>query len=105
MTGGAIELDESKCNFCGGCVKSCPAEAWSGDPGYIVSFGGTFGNAIAKGEEALPIIRDTDTLFKVTDAAVDFFACRAKLGERFRPAIERAGWDIFKKTMEVAYDG
>ena len=41
---GKITMDESKCNNCARCVKSCPTEAWKGEPGYIVSFGGTFGN-------------------------------------------------------------
>ena len=41
--------------------------------GYIVSFGGTFGNNIYKGEELLPLIPDKETLFRVTDAAINFF--------------------------------
>jgi dissimilatory sulfite reductase (desulfoviridin) alpha/beta subunit len=96
-----IKLDELKCNYCGRCVKSCPTDAWKGKPGYKVSFGGTFGNRIAKGEEVTPIIRDKDTLFRVADAAVEFFAAHASPGERFRPAIERAGWDVFNAAMEA----
>ena len=111
---GAIEqnddeilLDKSKCNNCGRCVKSCPVDAWKGEPGYIISFGGTFGNLIAKGEQFLPIIRDKETLFRVADAALDFFDKHAKPkeSERFRVAIERKGWDTFKTEMEIAYHG
>ena len=36
-------------------------------------FGGTFGNNIYKGEELLPLIPDKETLFRVTDAAINFF--------------------------------
>ena len=43
------------------------------ESGYIVSFGGLFGNKIYKGEQIVPIIRDKETLFRVTDAAISFF--------------------------------
>ncbi len=100
-----ISLDESKCNNCGRCVKSCPMDAWRGESGYILSFGGTFGNLIAKGEPFLPIINDKETLFRVADAALDFFDKHAKKSERFRIAIDRIGWDKFKEEMEAAYHG
>ncbi|MDR1813085.1 MAG: 4Fe-4S binding protein [Candidatus Fibromonas sp.] len=100
-----ILQDESKCNNCGRCVKSCPFDAWKGEPGYILSFGGTFGNLIAKGEQFLPVIRDKETLFRVADAALAFFDKHAKPSERFRVAVERTGWDTFKTEMEAAYHG
>lgn len=102
---GKILLDESKCTNCGRCVKSCPFDAWKGTPGYILSFGGTFGNLIAKGENILPIIHDKETLFRVADAALAFFDQHAKPSERFRVAIERTGWDTFKAAIEEAYHG
>ena len=100
-----ILLDESKCNNCGRCVKSCPVDAWKGEPGYILSFGGTFGNLIAKGEQFLPVIRDKETLFRIADAALDFFDKHGKPSERFRAAIDRTGWDSFKKAMGAAHHG
>jgi dissimilatory sulfite reductase (desulfoviridin) alpha/beta subunit len=105
QTANEIILDTSKCNYCGRCVKSCSADAWKGEPGYLISFGGLFGNLIAKGEQFLPIIRDTETLFRVADAALDFFDRHAKPSERFRVAINRTGMDTFKKEMEKAYHG
>jgi len=104
-TGDSIALDKSKCNNCGRCVKSCPFDAWKGEPGYILSFGGLFGNKIAKGEQFLPIIQDKETLFRVANAALDFFDKHAKPSERFRIAIERTGWEAFKSEMEAAYNG
>jgi dissimilatory sulfite reductase (desulfoviridin) alpha/beta subunit len=80
-------------------------DAWKGEPAYILSFGGTFGNLIAKGERFLPVIRDRETLFRVADAALGFFDRHARKGERFRSAIERTGWDKFKKEMEEACYG
>jgi dissimilatory sulfite reductase (desulfoviridin) alpha/beta subunit len=102
---GKITLDESKCNHCGRCVKSCPTEAWEGQSGFLVSFGGTFGNNIQKGTELLPLIQDTDTLLRVADAAIDFFAANAKPGERFAKTLERVGWEPFKEKVEEAYHG
>jgi anaerobic sulfite reductase subunit C len=102
---GALLLDEDKCNHCGRCVKSCPTDAWKGESGYLLSFGGTFGNLIAKGEQFLPIIKDKEVLFRVADAALAFFDQHAKPSERFRVAIERTGWDEFKKHIEEAYHG
>jgi dissimilatory sulfite reductase (desulfoviridin) alpha/beta subunit len=104
MEDGGMKLDAPKCNQCGRCVKSCPTEAWKGEPGYLLSFGGTFGNNIAQGREVTPIIHDRDALFRAADAALEFFACNAKPGERFRPAIERAGWDAFKTHVEAVLD-
>ena len=103
--GEAITIEQSKCNYCGRCVKSCPTEAWQGRSGFIVSFGGTFGNSIRKGTELLPIIEDEDTLFRVADAAIDFFAENAKPGERFAGTIERTGWDKLREKVEAAYHG
>ena len=103
--GEAITIEQSKCNYCGRCVKSCPTEAWQGRSGFIVSFGGTFGNSIRKGTELLPIIEDEDTLFRVADAAIDFFAENAKPGERFVGTIERTGWDKLREKVEAAYHG
>ena len=97
MEDGKIVIDREKCNNCARCVKSCPTDAWVGEPGYIVSFGGLFGNKIYKGEQIVPIIRDKETLFRVTDAAISFFEKHANAGERFRLTLERIGKEEFKK--------
>lgn len=105
MVDGKVELDAEKCNHCGRCVKSCPVDAWEGTPGYIVSFGGTFGNNIYKGEELLPLIPDKETLFRVTDAAITFFEKNANPSERFRKTLQRVGEEDFHKQLKEAYEG
>lgn len=105
LTEEGIVLDVSKCNNCGRCVKSCPTDAWEGESGYIVSFGGLFGNKIYKGENIVPIIKDEETLFRVADAAINFFAENANPGERFRLTLQRVGEEKFKKVIEEAYNG
>lgn len=105
MVDGKVVLDESKCNNCGRCVKSCPVDAWEGTSGFILSFGGTFGNNVYKGEEYLPLIKDEETLFRVTDAAIEFFAENAKPSERFRKTLERVGVEGLKEKLQKAYEG
>lgn len=102
---GKIELNEDKCNYCGRCAKACPTDAWETQTGYLVSFGGLFGNRIYKGEELLPVITSEETLFRVTDAAIQFFDDNAKPSERFRYTIERVGIDKFKEAIKEAYNG
>lgn len=102
---GFIVRDEAKCNNCGRCVKSCPFDSWSGEGGYKISFGGTFGNNIFKGEEIIPIVKDKDTLFRVADATINFFAENAKPGERFRATLQRVGEDDFRAKIKEAYNG
>ena len=80
-------------------------DAWKGTPGYIVSFGGLFGNHIYKGEQLVPIIRDKETLFRVTDAAISFLEKHANGGERFRLTLQRVGEEEFKKEIQAAYEG
>lgn len=105
LTEEGIVLDASKCNHCGRCVKSCPTDAWEGESGYIVSFGGLFGNKIYKGETIIPIVKDKETLFRVADAAIKFFEDYANPGERFRLTLQRVGEDEFRKVIQEAYNG
>ncbi len=102
--GEQVILDEARCNYCGRCVKSCPTDAWAGESGYLVYFGGLFGNQIYRGEGILPLIRREETLFRVADAAVSYFAENAHAGERFRLMLNRLGEDAFKQKIWEAYE-
>ena len=101
---GKISLDQEKCNFCGRCTKSCPVDAYQETEGYIVSFGGLFGNRINKGETVIPFIEDHDTLLKVCDRAIRFFEKNALPGERFKFTIDRVGKEVFEKEIKEAYE-
>lgn len=101
---GKITVDDGKCNFCGRCVKSCPTEAWETIHGYIVSFGGLFGNSINKGEAIIPFIEDKEKLMLVCDTAIKFFEENANPGERFKFTIDRIGKDKFEKVIREAYE-
>ena len=101
---GKIILDNTLCNFCGRCVKSCPTDAWEQTPGYIVSFGGIFGNHISKGEPIIPFIEDHSKLLAVCDAALEFFRQNARPNERFKFTIDRIGKEAFEKFILDAYN-
>ena len=105
MADGKIILDTDKCNYCGRCAKACPTDAWKGETGYLVSFGGLFGNTIHRGEELLPVVTSEEQLFRITDAAIQFFADNAKPSERFQFTLERVGLDKFKEVLKEAYNG
>lgn len=102
---GKIVMDESKCNHCGRCNKACPTDAWEGEAAYLVSFGGLFGNTIHKGQSVLPPIKSEEQLYRVTDAAIQYFDDHGTAGERFKFTIDRTGSENFKKAMEEAYNG
>ena len=73
--------------------------------GYIVYFGGLFGNSIAKGEAVIPFIDDHDKLMEICDAAIQFFADNANAGERFKFTIDRVGLEKFKEKILEVYNG
>ncbi|MDR1658124.1 MAG: 4Fe-4S binding protein [Deltaproteobacteria bacterium] len=102
VTEDKVEVDRAKCNHCGRCVKSCPTEAWQGQPGYLLSFGGLFGNKIERGLELTPITGDLNAVLKVSDATLDFFSTYGRAGERFRFSIERTGWETLAQTVKEA---
>lgn len=96
-----VTLDEGKCNNCGKCVKSCPVQAWNGENGFIISFGGLFGNRIAIGKELYPFVSSKEQIFKVVDKTLEFFQKYGKKSERFRNTLDRVGWEVFEKELEV----
>jgi dissimilatory sulfite reductase (desulfoviridin) alpha/beta subunit len=102
LEGDEIRLEESACDHCGRCVQSCPTDAWRGEPGYLLSFGGTFGNRIALGRQTLPLLRGQAAVLRAADAALDFFDRHGRAGERFRQAVDRAGWDVLAETLKEA---
>lgn len=102
---GKVVVEYDKCNYCGRCVKSCPTDAWDTEVAYWVYFGGTFGNSISKGEDMIPLITSEEQLFRVTDAAIQFFDDYAEAGERFKFTIDRVGKDKLHKVLKEAYDG
>jgi len=96
-----VTLDKEKCNYCGKCVKACPVQSWDGESGFIISVGGLFGNRIAIGKQVFSFISSKEQLFKVIDKTLEFFQKYGKKSERFRNTLDRVGWEIFEKELEV----
>lgn len=93
-------FDEKDCIYCGKCVKSCPTEAWKGKSGFIVYFGGMFGNSISIGKQLIPIIFTKEELHKVVETTLEFFRNHAKQGERFTKTLNRVGWEQLQSELE-----
>ena len=104
VSDGKINVDADKCNYCGRCAFACPTDAYDTVPGYLISFGGLFGNKINKGELIVPFVEDKDTLFSICDAALSFFEEYAKPGERFKFTIDRVGRDKLDEYVWKAYN-
>ncbi|MDF2925545.1 MAG: nitrite and sulphite reductase 4Fe-4S region [Paenibacillaceae bacterium] len=95
-----LEFDESKCVYCGKCLKSCSTGAWTGQSGYIVSFGGLFGNRISIGKPLFPILFSKEDLHQVIETTLQFFKEHGKSSERFGNTLERVGWDILRGRLD-----
>ena len=102
---GKIEIEQEKCNYCGRCAFSCPTDAYDAVPGYLITFGGVFGNKIAQGTQIIPFVEDKETLFRICDAALKFFEDNANAGERFKFTIDRVGKEKLDEAVFKAYEG
>jgi dissimilatory sulfite reductase (desulfoviridin) alpha/beta subunit len=97
-----LVFEEKSCSYCGKCVKSCPAGAWKGKSGYILSFGGMFGNDIKEGLRLIPLVFRKDQVFKAADAAIRFYEANGKASERFAKTIARVGTEELRKQVQEA---
>lgn len=94
-----LEFREDACVYCGRCVKICPSSAWGGENGFIVSFGGLYGNRITVGKNILPLIFSTEVLFRVIDKTLAFYEKNGKPGERFANTLDRVGWNLLEEEL------
>jgi dissimilatory sulfite reductase (desulfoviridin) alpha/beta subunit len=95
-----LSYDAAGCVYCGRCVKSCPSDAWKGRNGYLLSFGGMFGNTIKKGLRLLPLLFDKEQVFTAADRAIAFFRENAAGGERMGKTLARLGPEALQKALE-----
>ena len=96
-----VTFESEKCVYCGKCIQSCPTDAWTGENGFVISFGGLYGNRIAVGRHFLPIVFDEDKLYQIVDVTLKFFADNARPSERFGNCLDRVGWDKFQQAVEA----
>jgi dissimilatory sulfite reductase (desulfoviridin) alpha/beta subunit len=95
-----LSFDEKGCIYCGKCAKGCPADAWKGKNGYLLSFGGMFGNEIKEGLRLLPLVFEKEQVFKAADAVIAFYRTHGQPGERLGKTISRVGVEALQKELE-----
>ena len=98
---GTVTLHRDQCVYCGKCIKSCPADAWTGDRGFVISFGGLYGNRIAVGRHFLPIVFSEEKVYEIVEVTLKFFEDHARPSERFANCLDRVGWDKFQQEVEA----
>ena len=97
---GAIEvsrplwtIDRQRCINCGRCVKVCRKSALRGEVGFKISFAG---------QSFLPLIHDEERLYRIVDAALEYFDTHAKTRERLGKMFERLGSADFNERIQKA---
>lgn len=98
-----IVIDREKCRNCGRCAKACPKDAYEEHPGFLMSWGGRFGNHIRRGRQIVPFFESEDTLFRLCDATMDYFAENGQKGDRLEMTIARTGQDEFDAMIRKVY--
>ena len=95
-----LMLDHNLCIRCGRCVKVCPSKAYDYQKGYLIFFGGLFGNKIVRGKQLLPMIFDKEQLFQIVETTLNFFEEHGKTKERFSNTMNRVGWELLSERLE-----
>lgn len=102
---GAIQLnreesrlffDEQACSHCGKCLKSCPSEAWEGQSGYQVYFGGKYADEIIVGQKLAPLICGEEQVLRVVRQTIEFFEKHSR---------RRTIWQLFATSGLEAIGG
>lgn len=96
----SLKFDEKSCVYCGRCVKGCPTDAWEGEAGFILYFGGLFGNSIQIGRQLLPMIFSMEDLHKVIEATFEFYEEHGRKSERFGHTLNRVGWEVLEEKLK-----
>lgn len=105
LADGKITIDMDKCSYCGRCAKACPTDSYEEHPGYLLSFGGMYGNHFHFGIPIVPFVEDHDALIRICDATVQWFDDHAEPGDRLWKTISREGEEGFKAVIRQAFEG
>jgi len=99
---GRPKFDESKCVYCGDCIRACPTDAWKDKKkGWLVRTGGKHGRHPRESDQVANFIPDN----KVNDfiaATLKWYKENGKPKERIGSCIDRVGLDKYKKEVVSA---
>lgn len=94
-----LKYSKKDCVYCGKCVTACTKKAWTGKNGYLIYFGGTFGNKILIGQRILPIIFSSEEVIEIVLKALKFYQEQGKKGQRIGFILEGKGIQELKKFL------
>lgn len=90
----------SECVQCGRCYNKCPQKCWNGRGGWLLTFGGLFGNEAQLGRRMWSLKADEEEVGAIINRALDFYRQNGRKGERFGRTLNRLGWETFEKYMK-----
>ena len=100
---GRPMFDESKCVYCGDCIRACPTDAWKDKKkGWLVRTGGKHGRHPREADQVANFLPDN----KVNDfisATLKWYKENGRPKERIGTVIDRVGLDKFKKEVASAF--
>lgn len=92
-------LDESKCIFCGDCIRVCPTDAIiSEETGLALFIGGKFGRRPMMGFRVANFLTE-DEAFAIIDKTKEWWKENGKRGERLGTSMLRVGLAQYKEDV------
>jgi len=102
LRNGRPEIDVTKCDWCGQCVKTCPDSVFAYEnSGYRIWVGGWYGRVHQTGYELFRMT-DKETLFRALEASIELIREESLGEENLASIINRVGVaPLFRKIYSV----
>ena len=89
---GRLVVDNQACIACGRCIKACPTQAWESlGSAYAVFVGGKMGRQPRPADRLALEPSDEETLLRLIEAVMQWYADHGETRERFGTTIDRVG--------------
>ncbi len=98
-------IDQTRCLFCGHCVRVCPAGVLeTGAEGFRVMAGGKLGRHPRLGHELPGIFSEEETM-EIAERIVSFYLSNSRQGERLGALTARIGLESLYRFINVPFEG